>query len=70
MKKIFILALLALGVNDQLTGKDVNEYRRKLDVFLAAMSTVHGSVVLCDFIFSLPKTDPYKTAMREKLLLS
>lgn len=59
-------AILALGVNDQLTGKDVTEYRRKLDVFLSAMSSVLGSVVLCDFMFSLQKSDPYKTAMRDK----
>lgn len=57
--------ILALGVNDQLLGADIATYKQKISHTCQKVKDLKGSLILCDFMFSLPSTDPYKTALRE-----
>lgn len=59
------MSILALGVNDDLLGKPIDTYTSKLNRYLTGVKAVNGACVVCDFIFSKPASNAYKSAMRE-----
>jgi len=60
------LSVLALGVNDQLNSKPLATFKSKIEYFLSRVTTVEGKCILLDFMFSLPESNAYKTALRDR----
>lgn len=57
--------ILSLGVNDDIYAKPIATFRAKLTLLLAQVQALNGCVVVCDFLFSKPSSNVYKTALRE-----
>lgn len=56
--------IVALGVNDQKDGYPLSAYEEKLNRYCTNIDNADGTIVLCDFIFNAPQSDPYKTVIR------
>jgi lysophospholipase L1-like esterase len=59
------MVVLALGVNDQNYNNDVTQFKAKLTRVCDKVVSQNGSLVLCDFMFSLPSDDAYKKAISD-----
>jgi hypothetical protein len=57
--------VLALGVNDQNYGRDINTFTTKLDYVANKMRANKGTLIFVDFMFSLPYSNAYKKAIRD-----
>lgn len=62
------MAILALGVNDQLLATDINVFTQKVNYICNAIATQKGSLLICDFMFSLPSTNAYKQVLKNAAL--
>ena len=59
------MAILALGVNDQLLNKDINTFKAKLKRFCDNAVAADGSLIICDFMFSLANDNIYELALKD-----
>jgi hypothetical protein len=60
------LAILSMGVNDQLLARPLATFNAKIEKFLGGMRSVLGKCVVNDFMFSLPEANAYKKALRDR----
>lgn len=58
-------SILALGVNDDLLIKPIATFKAKVQRYLEGVTSVSGSCIVADFIFSKPSSNAYKTVLRE-----
>jgi hypothetical protein len=58
-------SILPLGVNDDLLSKPIATFKAKVQRYLEGVVSVDGTCVVCDFIFSKPTSNLYKTVLRE-----
>ncbi|MEH6591027.1 MAG: hypothetical protein V7746_12245 [Halioglobus sp.] len=57
--------IFSLGANDYLQQSDVDRFREKLELVFDNVTQNGGKLIVCDFIFTAPKSNPYKLALRE-----